>query len=101
VREELIPIFLSALTTAVGFLTFLVSSLEAFRQLVIMVSLGIMLSSALVLGHIPAFLFFRRSSCGRKKAPLQGPNTRQNNKGRQNHTHRDHQLFGHLAFLSL
>ncbi|HOI64705.1 MAG TPA: MMPL family transporter [Mesotoga sp.] len=58
IREELVPVFLSALTTAVGFLTFLVSSLEAFRQLGIMVSLGIMLSSALVLVALPAFLFF-------------------------------------------
>jgi predicted RND superfamily exporter protein len=72
VREELIPVFLSALTTAVGFLTFLVSSLEAFRQLGIMVSLGIMLSSALVLVALPAFLFFVDLPAAKRKLHFKG-----------------------------
>lgn len=57
-KEERIPIFLSALTTAVGFLTFLISSLEAFKQLGMLVSLGIMISSALTLLILPALLSF-------------------------------------------
>lgn len=72
VREELIPVFLSALTTAVGFLTFLVSSLEAFRQLGIMVSLGIMLSSALVLVALPAFIFFVDLPAAARKLRFKG-----------------------------
>ncbi|PZC52415.1 MULTISPECIES: RND family transporter [unclassified Mesotoga] len=73
VREELIPIFLSALTTAVGFLTFLISSLEAFRQLGIMVSLGIMMSSALVLIALPAALFFIDLPSVKRKLRFKSP----------------------------
>lgn len=73
IREELIPVFLSALTTAVGFLTFLVSSLEAFRQLGIMVSLGIMMSSALVLLMLPAALYFMDLPAVKRKLRFKGP----------------------------
>ncbi|HCO69632.1 MAG TPA: RND transporter [Mesotoga infera] len=73
VREELIPVFLSALTTAVGFLTFLISSLEAFRQLGIMVSLGIMMSSALVLIALPAALFFIDLPAVKRKLRFKSP----------------------------
>ncbi len=58
IREERVPIFLSALTTAVGFLTFIISSLDAFKQLGILVSSGIMISSALTLLALPAFISF-------------------------------------------
>ncbi|MDD3461994.1 MAG: MMPL family transporter [Mesotoga sp.] len=73
VHEELIPVFLSALTTAVGFLTFLVSSLEAFRQLGIMVSIGIMMSSALVLIALPAALYFIDLPAVNRRLRFKGP----------------------------
>jgi predicted RND superfamily exporter protein len=50
-----------------------VSSLEAFRQLGIMVSLGIMMSSALVLLMLPAALYFMDLPAVKRKLRFKGP----------------------------
>lgn len=58
VREEIAPISLSALTTAVGFLTFIFSTMKAFKQLGLLVSIGIILSGAFSLILMPAITSF-------------------------------------------
>ena len=52
-KDEWRPIFLSAITTALAFLSFLFTPLEAFRQLGIIVSIGIFLSLVAVFVVIP------------------------------------------------
>lgn len=58
VREEIAPISLSALTTAVGFLTFIFSTMKAFKQLGLLVSIGIILSGVFSLILMPAITSF-------------------------------------------
>ncbi|HCZ06716.1 MAG TPA: hypothetical protein DHV12_06245 [Thermotogae bacterium] len=53
IKEEWRPIFLSALTTATAFLSFLFTPLKAFRELGVLVSSGIFLSLIVVFGVIP------------------------------------------------
>jgi len=52
-RDEWRPIFLSAITTALAFLSFLFTPLKAFRDLGILVSVGIFLSLVVVFVVIP------------------------------------------------
>jgi hypothetical protein len=56
VSDEKIPLFLSALTTAVGFLTFIFSAMEAMRYLGILVALGVGISFFFTLAVIPSLL---------------------------------------------
>ncbi|MFO7882093.1 MAG: MMPL family transporter [Kosmotogaceae bacterium] len=56
VADEKIPLFLSALTTAVGFLTFVFSAMEAMRYLGILVALGVGISFFFTLVVIPSIL---------------------------------------------
>jgi predicted RND superfamily exporter protein len=56
VSDEKIPLFLSALTTAVGFLTFVFSAMEAMRYLGILVALGVGISFFFTLVVIPSIL---------------------------------------------
>ncbi len=53
VRDEGRPIFLSAITTALAFLSFLFTPLKAFRELGVLVSAGIFLSLTAVFTVIP------------------------------------------------
>jgi len=53
-KEESRPIFLSALTTAVAFLSFLFTPLKAFKYLGMLVALGVMVSCFMTLVVIPA-----------------------------------------------
>lgn len=52
-RDEWRPIFLSAVTTSLAFLSFLFTPLKAFKQLGILVSIGIFLSLVVVFAVIP------------------------------------------------
>ncbi len=54
IKDEWRPIFLSAITTALAFLSFLFTPLKAFRELGIIVSIGIFLSLVAVFVVIPS-----------------------------------------------
>ncbi|MFW6121596.1 MAG: efflux RND transporter permease subunit, partial [Petrotogales bacterium] len=56
ISDEKIPLFLSALTTAVGFLTFVFSAMEAMRYLGMLVALGVGISFFFTLVVIPSIL---------------------------------------------
>ncbi|AKI97773.1 efflux RND transporter permease subunit [Kosmotoga pacifica] len=56
IKDEAPSLFLSALTTAVGFLTFLFSSMAAMKELGLLVSLGVGFSFVFSLFVIPAFI---------------------------------------------
>jgi len=56
IKDEAPSLFLSALTTAVGFLTFLFSSMKAMKELGLLVSLGVGFSFAFSLVVIPAII---------------------------------------------
>ncbi|OAA31562.1 hypothetical protein AT15_05675 [Kosmotoga arenicorallina S304] len=56
IKDEAPSLFLSALTTAVGFLTFLFSSMKAMKELGLLVSLGVGFSFVFSLVVIPAFI---------------------------------------------
>ncbi len=56
VADEKTPLFLSALTTAVGFLTFVFSAMEAMRYLGMLVALGVGISFFFTLIVIPSIL---------------------------------------------
>ncbi len=57
-KDETIPILMSALTTAVGFLTFLFVSIPAFRLLGELVAIGVGISALFAIGLIPAVTEF-------------------------------------------
>ncbi len=53
-KSETVPILLSAITTAAAFFSFLFTPIRAFKQLGILVAIGVMLSAAATLVIIPA-----------------------------------------------
>jgi len=56
VKDEAPSLFLSAITTAAGFLTFLISSMESMKSLGLLVSLGVAFSFVFSLVVIPAII---------------------------------------------
>lgn len=56
VKDEAPSLFLSAITTAAGFLTFLISSMQSMRSLGLLVSLGVAFSFVFSLVVIPAIV---------------------------------------------
>lgn len=58
IKDETVPILMSALTTAVGFLTFLFVSIPAFRLLGELVAIGVGISALFAIGLIPAITEF-------------------------------------------
>jgi hypothetical protein len=55
-KEERRPIIFSGLTTMIGFLTFIFSSMDAFKQLGILVSIGIFFSLLFTIILVPNFI---------------------------------------------
>lgn len=55
-KEEIAPISLSAITTVSGFMAFTFGKIEGFRELGILVSIGIALSAIFTLTVLPRFL---------------------------------------------
>lgn len=55
-KEEKRPIIFSGLTTMIGFLTFIFSSMDAFKQLGILVSIGIFFSLLFTIILVPNFI---------------------------------------------
>lgn len=56
IKEEKHPIIFSGLTTMIGFLTFILSSMDAFKHLGILVSLGIFFSLLFTMILLPNFI---------------------------------------------
>ena len=58
IKEESIPVIMSALTTVVGFITFVFTGIEAFRTFGILVSTGVGISALFTIVLIPAITNF-------------------------------------------